>query len=436
MAAGSDWIREAGDRLHPDLRRELERRRAGSPVLGGLLTSLLGRNRIPILVELAPGAETDGLCRVLAASGCTRVRPVRAVGVVAAEAAPEAIRRVLRDRRIRRLRLDRPVRALLDVAAPTIRAPAVWRAGPRGRGVTVAVLDTGIYPHPDFTLPENRLLAFYDVVSGRTQPYDPNGHGTHVAGIIAGNGRLSGGRYVGCAPEAGVVGVRVLDENGDGRLSQVLEGLDWVLDHRQALGIRVVNISLGALAVDPPEEDPLAQAVEVAWRQGLVVCTAAGNSGPERGSIDSPGTAPSAITVGAADDRGTVHRCDDTIADFSSRGPAVGGGMKPDLVAPGVHITAASSPGSRLAREAGAPDQPYLTLSGTSMATPMVAGIAALLLSAFPHLKPDQVKALLLDGCSALGAGPAAEGRGLADAAASFRLAGGTLPPGDSPDDP
>lgn len=434
VATGGDWIQAAGERIHPDLRRELERRRASRPaVLGGLLTNWRGRGRIPILIELDGPTETDRFCRTLTASGCARVRPLRLVGVVAAEAAPEAIRRVLQDHRIRRLRLDRPVRALLDVAAPTIRAPAVWAMGPRGRGVTVAVLDTGIYPHPDFTLPVNRLVAFHDVVSGRAEPFDPDGHGTHVAGIIAGNGRLSGGRYVGCAPEAGLVGVRVLDDQGAGRLSQVLAGLDWVVDHQESLGIRVVNLSLGALAVDPPDEDPLVQAVEAAWRSGLVVCVAAGNSGPEPGSIDTPGTAPSAITVGAVDDHGTPQRSDDAVAGFSGRGPALGSARKPDLVAPGVHITAAAAPGSRLAREKGSLYPGYVTMSGTSMAAPMVAGVAALLLSARPDLTPDQIKEVLLGGCSSVGAVIDAEGRGLVDAAASLRLAQAASAPDDAP---
>lgn len=424
MAATGDWIEAAGDRLHPDLRRALRRRREGGPaVLGSLRAAWTRRRRLPILIEVGPETEPGSLCRALAASGCVRVRPMNSFGVVAAEAAPATIRRVLADRRIRRLRLDRTVRALLDVAAPTIRAPAVWATGVGGRGTAVAVLDTGIYPHPDFTRPENRLLAFHDVVDGRTEPFDPNGHGTHVAGIIAGNGRLSGGGYVGCAPEAGLVVVRVLDAQGSGRLSQVLAGLDWVLAHRDTYGIRVLNLSLGALAVDPPAEDPLAQAVEVAWASGLVVCVAAGNSGPEPGTIDTPGTAPSVITVGAADDRGTVHRGDDVIARFSGRGPAFGDGEKPDLVAPGVHITAAAAPGSRLAREQGTTHGAYTTMSGTSMAAPLVAGAAALLLSGRPHLTPPEVKALLLQGCTPIHAGSAAEGRGLIDVAASYRLA-------------
>ncbi|HEX6988855.1 MAG TPA: S8 family peptidase [Bacillota bacterium] len=433
MTARGDWIRAAGNRIHADLRRELERQRQGpQAVVAGLLSGWRHR-RIPILIELGNDSELDAVCRALSACGCTRVRPVRLVGLIAAEAAPEAIRRALEDRRIRRLRLDRQVRALLDVATPTVRAPAVWAAGARGRGVTVAVLDTGIYPHPDFTQPVNRLLAFHDVVSGRREPFDPDGHGTHVAGIIAGNGRMSGGRYVGCAPEAGLVGVRVLDDQGLGRLSHVLAGLDWVVAHRRELAIRVVNLSLGSLAVDPPGEDPLVQAVEAAWRSGLVVCTAAGNSGPEPGTIDTPGIAPSVITVGAVDDHGTTYRGDDTVAAFSSRGPALGGAAKPDLVAPGVHITAAAAPGSRTAARNRLGTGAYVTMSGTSMATPMVAGLAALLLSVYPELGPDRVKALLIGGCSTLRVGPDAEGRGLVDGATSLRLAGSTGPPGDRP---
>lgn len=299
---------------------------------------------------------------------------------------------------VRKVYLDRIRSAVLDVASPAVGAAAVRKkAGLTGKGVNIAVIDTGVYPHPDLVRPSNRIVAFKDLVNGRTRPYDDNGHGTHIAGDAAGNGWSSRGKYQGPAPQAGIVAVKALDQDGFGYDSVIIKGIEWCIANRKKLKLRVLSMSLGGPALDPCREDPLCQAVERAVRAGLTVVVAAGNSGPRSGTIESPGTSPSAITVGAVDDRRTVRQSDDRITPFSSRGPAKGGKTKPDLTAPGESIISLRAPGSALDRQL--PQQRvgrrYFTLSGTSMSTPIVAGAAALLLQKQPSLTPGQVKSLL-----------------------------------------
>ena len=201
-----------------------------------------------------------------------------------------------------------------------IGATQAWQDGFTGKGVTVAVLDTGI---------DNNTSAFGARVKARVDLVDPAhpaqgdpaGHGTHLAGIIA------AGRNApspGIAPDADLVSVRVLDENGSSRLSTVIHGLEWVIAHKSSLGIRVVVLALGAPTQGGYQKDPLAAAAEIAWRSGLVLVTAAGNDGPGAGTIETPGIDPLVLTVGASDDNGTVSSTDDTIPFWSSVGPTAG----------------------------------------------------------------------------------------------------------------
>ncbi|MGE5530454.1 MAG: S8 family peptidase [Patescibacteria group bacterium] len=285
--------------------------------------------------------------------------------------------------KVRKVHLDRRLHPCLDIGVPAIYADRAQADGYTGRGITIAVLDSGIYPHADFMRPRPRIVAWHDEVDGRPKPYDDHGHGTHVAGIAAGNGYASGGKYRGTAPEAGIVAIKVADAEGEAPMSRVIAGLQWVLDNRERYGIRVVNLSLGADPSESYREDPLCQAVEQLWKAGIVVVAAAGNDGPEAGSIDTPGNDPLIITVGAMDDRQTVTRQDDLIPRFSSRGPTNDGLRKPDLMAPGVSIIAPQTGGG------------YISRSGTSMSTPFVAGASALLLGKDPGLTPNEVKRAL-----------------------------------------
>lgn len=334
-----------------------------------------------------------------------------------AELSASAINDLAAENEVTGVFFDSDVKACLDIAAPSVNAPAAWDSGLTGKGVTVAVVDTGIYPHPDLVQPVNRIIAFKDLINNRTSPYDDNGHGTHVAGIIAGNGEKSGGQYKGIAPQANLVGVKALNSTGSGSISNVIAGIQWVVNNKSLYNIKVLNLSLGAPAAESYTTDPLSKAAEAAWKAGLVVVTAAGNDGPAAGTIRTPGINPNVITVGAVDDRGTGVTTDDVIAGFSSRGPTVDGLTKPDLVAPGVKITSLASDTSYLpnknsgsggkpgkaaqANTQGKPAQTtmsnyYVTMSGTSMATPMVTGIAILLLEQNSTLPPNDLKSKLI----------------------------------------
>src|SRR3989442_3868194 len=200
-----------------------------------------------------------------------------------------------------------------------VRADKVWQQGIAGGGVTVAILDSGVAADADLVQPDNRLLASVNFADQRltSDPRDPGGHGTHIAGIVAGNGTRSGGQFIGIAPQANVVDVRVLGRTGSGRISSVVRGIEWVLAHRVAYNIRVINLSFGAPARLSYRVDPMSAAVEIAWRRGLVVVAAAGNGGPQRDTVVTPGIDPYGITVGATDDRGTVSRRDDMLGWFS-----------------------------------------------------------------------------------------------------------------------
>ena len=252
-----------------------------------------------------------------------------------------------------------------------------------GNGITAAILDSGIYPHPDL---KERIVDFRDFLNGRTGCYDDYGHGTHVAGILAGNGKLSRGRYRGIAPECRLLPVKVLDRRGNGSRQDVLRGIEFVISTRERYHTRILNISVGTLAEGKDDEE-LIQAVEDAWDAGLIVVAAAGNMGPRKESITSPGSSRKIITVGASDDEQieAFPRKGRILTGYSGRGPTCACIVKPELTAPGTGIVSCSS---RYAFTR----QGYTVKSGTSMSTPVVSGAAALLLSLHPELSNLDVK--------------------------------------------
>ncbi|GGV26869.1 hypothetical protein GCM10010293_25750 [Streptomyces griseoflavus] len=275
--------------------------------------------------------------------------------------------------------LDGVRKASLDTSVAQIGTPKAWAAGYDGTGVRIAVLDTGVdATHPDL---KGQVTAAKNFTSAPTAG-DKVGHGTHVASIAAGTGARSKGTYKGVAPGAKVLSGKVLDDSGSGDDSGILAGMEWAA----AQGADVVNLSLGGM--DTAEVDPLEAAVnKLSAEKGILFAIAAGNEGPQ--SVGSPGSADAALTVGAVDGK-------DRLADFSSTGPRVGdGAVKPDVTAPGVDITAASAKGNDIAREVGEKPAGYLTISGTSMATPHVAGAAALLKQQHPTWTSAELKGAL-----------------------------------------
>ena len=252
-----------------------------------------------------------------------------------------------------------------------------------GKGVGVAILDTGIYPHRDF---QNRIRGFYDFVSHRSMPYDDNGHGTHVAGILAGDGAASQGRYRGMAPECGIIALKVLDRYGNGSKENVLQAFRWIFENKEKYKIRIVNISVGTTYRTKNDQDILIRGVEALWDKGLVVVAAAGNQGPEPGSVTAPGCSKKVITVGSSDmltGKSAV----------SGRGPTFECVCKPDLVAPGNKVISCSSGGS----------SPYGIKSGTSMSTPVVSGAVALMLEKNPMLSNVEIKMMLRESADDMG---------------------------------
>ncbi len=310
--------------------------------------------------------------------------------------------------------LDEPVHTCLDRSVPAIGVPEVWAAGYRGMGIKVAIVDTGIDPdHPDFA---GRIVAGASFVDGDYR--DENGHGTHVAGIVAGSGAASGGRYRGVAPEASVYVARVLDRDGSGAMSGVMAGVEWAVDQ----GVQVINLSLGG-AGSSDGQDALSLTCNAAVARGIVVCVAAGNAGPGSRTIGAPGAAADVITVGAVDRQ-------DQVARFSARGPTADGRPKPDICFPGVDIVSTRAAGLA----PGTPvDDHYTTLSGTSMATPHASGVAALLLQAVPTITPAEVKKVLMETARDLGQDRNAQGAGRAQAASALRAIKGEVPPPPPP---
>lgn len=308
------------------------------------------------------------------------------------------------------IEIDAHITAQMNRVNNIIDSRWAHNKGYYGHGVGVAIVDTGICLHKDFTEGGNRVVAFKDFIYGKKEPYDDNGHGTHVAGIIGGNGYSSKGKYVGIAPACNFIIIKVLDHRGDGNISDVLAGLQWIIDNRNRYNIRVVNISVGTSAKDTLDENSLlVQGVNAVWDSGIIVVVAAGNNGPGPMSISTPGISRKVITVGSSDDNVSVEVFGTKSKDYSGRGPTPYCIKKPDIVAPGSNIISCNI--NRITGRGGrgqlfqTADYPmmYTIKSGTSMATPVVSGAMALLLGANPELNNREVKLKLRDSAVDLG---------------------------------
>lgn len=253
---------------------------------------------------------------------------------------------------------------------------------------TIAFIDTGIAPHLDFLLPKPRIIHFKDFVNHKNNPYDDNGHGTFISGVACGSGICSKGKFSGIMPNANIVMIKALDKNGETSSQTILDAMQYIYDIRKKYNIKIVCMSFGADYSGA--NDPLQQGALALWNSGLIVVAAAGNSGPDSNSIKSPGTGSRIITVGGLDDGRNDGKI--KIADFSSRGPAESK-FKPDIVAPSVDITSTCN-NFKLGF--------YTTMSGTSVATPIIAGICAMLVNQNPQSSPDKIKHNLLNLCTPL----------------------------------
>jgi serine protease AprX len=322
------------------------------------------------------------------------------------------------------------VQGRYQLASPDMVWRDVIRAGQAytGAGVTVALLDTGVRPVADLG---DRVLARVDFTPDH-DGYDRFGHGTHMAGIIAGDGVSSKSKWAGVAPDANLVSVKVAGADGSTDVSVVIAGLQWIVSHRTQYDIRVLNLSFGTDSTQSYLLDPLNYAVEQVWAAGIFVVVAAGNRGDVPGTTNKPADDPFVLTVGAVDTHNTPKRRDDEVAEFSSRGPTQDGVAKPDLVAPGISIVSNRATGSTIdqAYPSARVGRRYFKGTGTSQAAAMVSGVAATVLEADPALTPDLLKAILTataDRKVVDNAGEEAAGAGMVNADAAVSAALGSL---------
>jgi serine protease AprX len=408
-----------------------------------------GRSRVIVEFNGAPDP------RAISANGGTAGRALDGTAALVADIDNYALDALAADPRVARVRADHPAFATLERTGAAIGvAIARQQFDVTGNGIGIAIIDSGITSwHDDLYLQAgrgsrlgDRVVHFKDFTQGTftrgrssDAPSDEYGHGTHVAGIVAGSGHDSDGRRTGIAPGADLIGLKVLDASGFGYISDVIAAIDYAIAVRTRFNIRVINLSVATGVFESYRTDPLAQAARRAVAAGIIVVTSAGNLGldaeghPQAGGITSPGNAPWVITVGASSHNGSAVRHDDHLASFSSRGPTrVDRGAKPDLVAFGVGIESLSDPESTLYSTYanylldGTLDvgyHPYLSMSGTSMAAPVVTGTIALMLEANPSLTPNAVKAILEYTSQDRAEGALAEGAGLLNAQGALRMA-------------
>jgi serine protease AprX len=353
---------------------------------------------VDVIVQLLPGLELDVLRSGLRSVGGEITRELPVVNGVVVRLDARFARLLATVPGVLAVTPDAPVgmesaKGLATSYPVTTRAAKAWKAT-TGEGVGVAVIDSGVSPHADLA---GKLAASVVVNPGAVTARDTVGHGTHVAGTIA--GASADGRYTGTAPGAHLVSIKVDDAQGTATISDVIAGVGFAIQHKDTYGIRVLNLSLNSDVAQPYDVDPLNAAVEAAWFKGIVVVAAAGNRGNAGDAVDyAPANDPYVITVGGTDDKGTEGLGDDALASWSSRGTTESGFRKPEITAPGKGIVSTLAAGSGFAEQCPScvVDGDYLRIGGTSMATAVVSGLVANLLQARPELTPDQVKGALV----------------------------------------
>jgi len=420
----SSWIKNSGSQIDPDLLQTLQKRSHFLKYIPASIRSPVEKiwhhfSQIPVLIHWENPKiqlELPSIKKKIAVK-----QYFDQIHTISSPVSIFDLQEIIKLKGVKKVYLDRKVRACLHIAAPTIQAPPIWETDNQGEGATIAILDTGIAPHADL---ESRIVAFVDFINGRPKPYDDNGHGTHCAGCAASSGKSSNGLYRGIAPKAKLVGVKVLGKYGESNLSQVIQGIEWCIKNKDKYNIRIISLSLGSSTQLSHLDDPLCLITEMAWKNGIVVVAAAGNEGPYPQTISSPGNHPTIITVGATDDRRTPYPHDDQVAIFSSRGPTRDGYTKPDILAPGTNIISLRSKNSFLDTwlVQNRVNDHYFRLSGTSMSTPIVSGVVALMLTKKPSLTPNEVKQYLLQSAQTLHQPENIQGKGLVNAKKALNL--------------
>ena len=382
-----------------------------------------------IVRETAPASNSAE--RLVQSLGGTVTRDLSIIGSFSARIPGRALESLTSSAAVWRVWSDGRIRMNgVDMRKYDTWAPnTVWRQTTRleqttqyynGSGVTVAVLDTGVAEVSDFG---SRVVNRVDFTPDH-DGLDHFGHGTHMAGILAGDGSSSGGAYTGVAPKAKILSVKVAGWNGATDVSVVIAAMQYVVTHKAEYNVRVMNLSFGTDSKQSYVVDPLDYAVEQVWNSGVLVVVSAGNTGPDTGTINKPGDDPFVVTVGSADLKNTNEKDDDVVAEFSSRGPTQDGLAKPDLLAPGVTIVSTRAPGSWV--EYTHPDalvgSAYMKGTGTSQSAAVVSGIAALMFQANPSLTPNLAKATLMLSAKKHIKGTGA-GAGLVDASSATSAA-------------
>jgi serine protease AprX len=375
------------------------------------------RKAVEVIVRLEPGADRAQAQGVVQAAGGKVTRDLHIINALGARMSAGAAEELAASPEVLAVSLNRVVKPtsvdtsrLVTAYPESVYAERFWAAeGSLGTGVGVAVIDTGIQgDRPDFRTSQSnsrsRVIASAVVNPAATTAADKYGHGTHVAGMIGGNGlaRSSSdslyGKYIGIAPEANLISVKASDDQGKVSTIDVIDGLQFVVDHKDDLNIRVVNLSLSENEPESYRTSALDAAAEQAWFAGIVVVAAAGNRGTAEDAVDyAPGNDPFVITVGAVDDQGTGNPNDDTAAAWSSRGTTQDGYVKPNFSAPGAHMVSTLSPGSAITGLCSqcVVDGQYFRMGGTSMSTAVVSGAVAALVGDHPDWTPNQVKSAI-----------------------------------------
>jgi len=393
---------------------------AAQPPLTPALVTLAERDpakRVEVIVQLDQGVKRGQAAPMVSELGGKVTRDLHIINAVAAKLPAAGARDLASRPGVKAVSLNGAVKSQWGETLATsynqsIQSGDLWGGrgtNGTGEGVGVAVIDTGIAGDlADFrnssTDKSSRVVASAVVNPDAVSGGDGYGHGTHVAGIIAGDsanrstGDPNKGRYSGVAPDANLISIKASDEAGNATVLDVIYGIQFAVDHKAEYNIRVLNLSLESTVAESYKTDPLDAAVESAWFKGIVVVAAAGNRGTASDAVTrAPGNDPYVISVGAVDDQGTKGVGDDLLATWSSRGTTQDGFAKPDVIAPGAKIVSNLAPGSAFTALCATciVDGEYIRAGGTSMAAPMVSGLAAILLEINPSLTPNQVKGLL-----------------------------------------